>query len=140
MTINQLDQLITDNEIIEIGNEMHRAMPVGADDQQELLAICREVLSVFVGKLLEDVVLPEPVELNPSANSVMGYTRQQVIDILASTALKLSVTNIMVRVVPGHDGGGEEVYAKSVEEVQDLLSKLSLELDDLKMSQLKGSK
>lgn len=35
---------LTDEEIIDIGNETHRAMPAGADDQDELLAIVRACL------------------------------------------------------------------------------------------------
>lgn len=37
----------------------------------------------------------------------------------------LSVTNILVAVVPGEDGMGEEVYAKSVAEIEGELTKLS---------------
>ena len=37
----------------------------------------------------------------------------------------LSVTNIMIDVVPGEDGNGHEVYAKSVEDVVELLTCLS---------------
>lgn len=42
---------------------------------------------------------------------------------------KQSVTNIMVAVVPG-DGSGHEVYAKSVADVEDLLSRLSEKAED----------
>lgn len=34
---------MTDDEIIDLANEVHRAMPDDADDQAELLAIVREV-------------------------------------------------------------------------------------------------
>ena len=44
---------------------------------------------------------------------------------------KMSVANIMVRIVPGYDGGGEEIYAKSVEEVNAVMSDLSQRLDDV---------
>lgn len=43
---------------------------------------------------------------------------------------KLSVTNIMLEVVPGHNGMGEEVFAKSVSEVEQVLSKMSNQLED----------
>lgn len=38
-------QLWTDDEIIDTANEVHRAMPEGADDQAELIAIIRELES-----------------------------------------------------------------------------------------------
>ena len=42
----------------------------------------------------------------------------------------MSVTNIMLDVVPGWDGMGYEVYAKSVDEVVETLSKLGCEAED----------
>lgn len=44
--------------------------------------------------------------------------------------LKLSVTNIMLDVVPG-DGSGHEVYAKNVGQVEEALSKGYMEVEDL---------
>jgi len=44
---------------------------------------------------------------------------------------KLSVTNIMVSVVPGYDGQGEEVFAKSVSEVEKLISDAYVSVDEL---------
>lgn len=43
----------------------------------------------------------------------------------------LSVENLLVDIVPGLDGMGEEVYAKSVAETQLLISNLYLETEDL---------
>ena len=43
---------------------------------------------------------------------------------------KLSVTNIMLYVSPGWDGMGHEVYAKSVDEVVEVLSKLGCQAED----------
>lgn len=45
----------------------------------------------------------------------------------------LSVTNIMIDVVPGHDGMGEEVYAKSVGNVEGEMSRLSQKIDELEI-------
>lgn len=45
----------------------------------------------------------------------------------------MSVENILVDVVPGHDGMGHEVYAKSVDDVYAVLSKLSGEVDELEI-------
>lgn len=45
----------------------------------------------------------------------------------------MSVEHILVGVVPGHDGMGQEVYAKSVDDVIALLSKLSGEVDELEI-------
>ena len=42
----------------------------------------------------------------------------------------LSVTNIMIDVVPGDDGMGHEVYAKSVDDVVNKLSTMGAELED----------
>jgi hypothetical protein len=47
-------------------------------------------------------------------------------------ARQLSVTNILLAVVPG-DGNGLEVYAKSVGEVVGKLSELELKIDDLEL-------
>lgn len=43
---------------------------------------------------------------------------------------KLSVTNIMLSISPCWDGMGEEVYAKSVADVEDKLGKMGEELED----------
>ncbi|MDD0817177.1 hypothetical protein PSQ39_21260 [Curvibacter sp. HBC28] len=43
---------------------------------------------------------------------------------------KLSVTNVMLDVVPGYDGEGCEVFAKSVAEVEEALGRLGLEVED----------
>jgi hypothetical protein len=43
---------------------------------------------------------------------------------------RLSVTKIMLAVVPGEDGIGEEVYATSIEDVENELSKMGLKLED----------
>ena len=45
-----------------------------------------------------------------------------------------SVTNIMMDVVPGLDGMGDEIYAKSVAEVQLLISNLYLKTEELEES------
>jgi len=57
---------------------------------------------------------------------------QELIDRISKLE-KLSVTNIMIDVVPG-DGSGYEVYAKSVGDVEKLLGEMSLELDALKFN------
>ncbi|MBK0415232.1 hypothetical protein JD974_12530 [Chromobacterium haemolyticum] len=43
----------------------------------------------------------------------------------------LSVHNILLRVVPGYDGMGQEVYAKSVDEVVNLLSEYGMRIEEL---------
>lgn len=45
----------------------------------------------------------------------------------------MSVANILVDVVPGEDGMGQEVYAKSVDDVVNLISKLHGEVDELEL-------
>lgn len=45
----------------------------------------------------------------------------------------LSVTNIMLQVVPGEDGMGEEVYAKSVDQVVDLLGSMGERLENFEL-------
>lgn len=42
----------------------------------------------------------------------------------------LSVENILLKVVPGYDGEGLEIYAKSVNEVEDLLSEMGEQLEE----------
>lgn len=46
-------------------------------------------------------------------------------------ALGLSVTKIMLDIVPGYDGMGEEVYAKSVEDIEHAFTKLYDEVERL---------
>lgn len=62
---------------------------------------------------------------------------QQVVETLTITLDEptpqtdhLSVTGILINVVPGEDGVGKEVYAKSVADVENLLTKLSEELEE----------
>ncbi len=43
---------------------------------------------------------------------------------------RLSVENIMLAVVPGYDGEGEEVYAESAADVESLLSDMGQRLED----------
>lgn len=44
---------------------------------------------------------------------------------------ELSVTKILLRVAPGKDGMGEEIYAKSVRDVQQLLSEMGEKIETL---------
>ena len=55
-------------------------------------------------------------------------SRQAEIDAIES----LSVTKILLKVVPG-DGNGEEVYAKSVSEVEDLLGEQGLQMEEYEL-------
>ncbi len=65
---------------------------------------------------------------------------EQAADMLAADAQwiaeleALSVTNILLAVVPG-DGSGLEVYAKSVADVEDLLTKMSEDVEDFQGAQ-----
>lgn len=43
ISLSQQRKPLTDDQIIDIGNEEHRAMPAGSDEQDELLAIARAV-------------------------------------------------------------------------------------------------
>lgn len=45
----------------------------------------------------------------------------------------LSVTNIMLAIVPGLDGMGHEVFAKSVKDVEDVLSKMGEQIEDFEL-------
>jgi len=68
------------------------------------------------------------------ANQAMRDLARKTADMLAADAQRiveleaLSVTNIMIDIVPG-DGSGHEVYAKSVGEVVDVLTYFSEKLD-----------
>lgn len=59
-----------------------------------------------------------------AGSAEIARLQAQVVELQA-----LSVTNIMTAVVPG-DGSGQEVYAKSVNEVVDLLTKLSEQAEE----------
>lgn len=63
-----------------------------------------------------------------AAESMCAYVTRLQAQVAELQAL--SVTQILLTVVPGEDGMGEEVYAKSVADVEDLLSKLSEKADD----------
>lgn len=43
--IAKAEKWLTDGWIIDIANEVHRAMPAGSDEQEEIVAIVRAVLS-----------------------------------------------------------------------------------------------
>lgn len=47
---------------------------------------------------------------------------------------ELSVTNILLDVVPGHDGMGHEVFAKSVAEVCEKLGDFAMQSEDIQQS------
>ncbi len=64
-----------------------------------------------------------------AAQSQLAALRE---DLAKSEAL--SVTSILMDVVPGHDGMGLEVYAKSVADVQLLISNLHLKTEDQEQS------
>lgn len=66
-------------------------------------------------------------------NKSLGFDLQQAVAALReelATAHAQSVTNIMMDIVPGFDGMGEEIYAKSVADVQLLISNLYLETEE----------
>lgn len=65
-------------------------------------------------------------EDSPGWNTRPDFDAQRL---RADTAEALSVTSIMLDVVPGEDGMGKEVYAKSVAEVQLLISNLYLDAE-----------
>lgn len=51
---------LTDDEIIDTANEVHRAMPVGSDNQDEVLAIVKECIEADrkkVGVLVDSELL-----------------------------------------------------------------------------------
>lgn len=72
---------------------------------------------------IEFAVIGDPYVVN----GTKLYTEQQLNELICqlSTAKSLSVTNIIINVVPGEDGMGKEVYAKSVEDVERLIASLS---------------
>lgn len=76
---------------------------------------------------IEFAVIGDPYVVN----GTKLYTEQQLNELICqlSTAKSLSVTNILINVVPGEDGMGEAVYAKSVAEVEREFSRLSQKLD-----------
>jgi hypothetical protein len=61
-----------------------------------------------------------------AAQSELAALREEL-----ATSQERSVTNIMMDVVPGLDGMGEEIYAKSAAEVQLLISNLYLKTEEL---------
>jgi hypothetical protein len=56
--------------------------------------------------------------------------KKDVVVIAQDELDKIDVRRIMIDVVPGEDGMGQEVYAKSTEDVVDLLSEMGLQLED----------
>lgn len=51
---------------------------------------------------------------------------------------RLSVTNILLKIVPGEDGTGEEIYARSVDDVSNLLSAMSEKIESLEAALAKA--
>lgn len=67
----------------------------------------------------------EAAQLLVAAKNELSAMQQR-----AEVAESLSVTKILLCVVPGLDGEGEDVYAKSVAEIEELLSSLSGQVED----------
>lgn len=67
------------------------------------------------------------------AVAVIDEQRQVINDLIVQNAelRKLSVTNVLLRVVPDEFGNGFEVYAKSVADVQSELTDLSVKADEV---------
>jgi hypothetical protein len=74
-------------------------------------------------RLLDFQTLPT-LEERKSISDMLEADAQRIIELEA-----LSVTNIMLDVVPG-DGSGYEVYAKSVSDVENTLTKMGSQLED----------
>jgi hypothetical protein len=79
-------------------------------------------------------------DLHPSEHVVLQPDYESVVFDLAALredlakSQELSVTNILMDVVPGLDGMGDEIYAKSAAEVQLLISNLYLKTEELEES------
>jgi hypothetical protein len=71
---------------------------------------------------------------------VQKYFEEKILLENANAALRaeieklkaLSVTNILIEITPGIDGCGEEIYAKSVKDVEDEMTRLGVESEDAK--------
>lgn len=84
-------------------------------------------------------------DTKPSIDATIQKLRKNLIeeankqpDLTAKVAdlQELSVTKIMIAIVPGEDGMGHEVYAKSVDDVERLLSRLSEKAEDYELEVL----
>jgi hypothetical protein len=69
------------------------------------------------------------IEYFPHGPDVVLATEFDAQGLRADTAEALSVTNLLIDIVPGLDGMGYEVYAKSVAEVSLLISNLYLDAE-----------
>ena len=72
------------------------------------------------------------VERLKSSNTCYNWINRQNQEAAAEIARlqKLSVTNILLEISPGFDGMGDEIYAKSVEDVYKAMAKLETKIDD----------
>ena len=78
---------------------------------------------------------PACLNTNDKAMWVLGWNElADAVEAGIKHLKALSVTNIMLEVVPGEDGMGQEVYAKSVNEVVIKLTKLGTALEDARGS------
>lgn len=105
---------------LEFAQEASVAFAEEADRAQSELLALREELAV-TKQVLEETRIARDAEQYANKELREGLAKSQA----------LSVANILMDVVPGLDGMGEEIYAKSVAEVQLLISNLYLKTEEL---------
>lgn len=86
---------------------------------------------IAVGNDIADAMLIAERRVAEVADNLIDLSSLATVTAQRDQLQTLSVTNVMLDIVPGMDGMGEEVYAKSVEEVSHALGELACQVDDL---------
>lgn len=88
--------------------------------------------------LLGVLRMPYELAMSDDLSSMQFHQRaQQAADRIAELE-RLAVTNILLDVVPGEDGMGTEIYAKSIDDVTGLLTALGEKIESLEAALAKA--
>lgn len=127
----------TYSEGLRLGWHAHPHWSVGMRNTNAAITAAREYLETE--PIGERAKLISELRDGPSDYYRAITLRLEAADMLEADAQRiteleaLSVTNIMLNVVPG-DGSGFEVFAKSTSDVVDLLTKMSEKIEDFELS------
>lgn len=126
----------------EIWKDMFNSLPSAQGDEydEDAAKRLRAILSML------GIAAPESDEQMMLCQfSLFGMMRRKISDLYTSTQLPpdaaariaeleaLSVTNIMLKVVPDENGHGAEIYAKSVTDVEKVLTDMGLTIEDYEL-------
>lgn len=120
LTPSQLVERVKElEETLRSLHERFRSCSVaGASAEEAYDSFYQEIVAAALAKARPNTAEGEAAQQAPAGAAEIEELRA------------LSVTNIMIDVVPGDDGMGHEVYAKSVDDVVNKLTAMGAELED----------